>query len=214
MIELSKQNLNKTSQGIESSKQNVNVANAGIDLSKGTFLKKEFDIQLKMPQGETVAIRLNSPVITKQDIEPYRYLLKDATEIIFPEGIKEISWGVEKYNNVEKIVFPKSLEKIGGFAFAGFENLKGVEFKKGLRKIGTSAFADCPNLEWALLPTTIKEIGSFAFENCKSIMNTMYIPEGASVGDNAFHGCKNLTICIYKPTFYLFASIDDPKYNP
>lgn len=65
-----------------------------------------------------------------------------------PEGLKYI--GANAFDDIgdhfDRIVFPKSLEAIGDFAFAGCHALKTAVFKNQCTRLGKYVFADCRSL--------------------------------------------------------------------
>lgn len=88
----------------------------------------------------------------------------------------------------ETIVIPrmhngKSVTEIGEFAFNGNETMKKVVFPSTLKRIGGDAFAECALLEEVILPEGLQEIGGYAFYGCTSIRKA-YIP--ASVTEMGF----------------------------
>lgn len=76
-----------------------------------------------------------------------RHYYKIPSILIIPDGCREIG-NLAFYNEeLEKVVIPGSVEKIGEFAFCGCENaeIKLMKLKKS-RKIGPCAFKDCKKL--------------------------------------------------------------------
>ena len=102
----------------------------------------------------------------------------DEEEIIIPEFIDELpvaKIGANSFNelkNLKRVVFPKTLRQIGGYAFAGCEHLTEVSFSEGLDTIEDWAFISC-NIESVDLPTTLRMIGENAFlgNPCKQEIN-------------------------------------------
>lgn len=61
--------------------------------------------------------------------------------IYIPEGFTHIDEYVFAENsNVEKVVMPKTMRKIGREAFADCDNLKTIIFNHGIKQIGEGAF--------------------------------------------------------------------------
>tara|TARA_B100000242_G_C43028260_1_gene478917 strand:+ start:214 stop:1356 length:1143 start_codon:yes stop_codon:yes gene_type:complete len=131
------------------------------------------------------------------------------TKIKISEGVKEIYNNMfhEKngdiftvLDNVNEIIFPKSLEKIGSNCFKGFEKLKTLQFSQDSSVeliIDLGAFSDCAALEEVTLPSNINIISQGVFSNCKSL-NKINIPEGVTeIGDDAFNYCTSLKIITF-----------------
>lgn len=88
------------------------------------------------------------------------------SEVIIPEGCKEISYSVfMDCKNLERVVLPQSLERIGDFAFVGCSRLRFVEIPadSNLERIGRECFAECSRLSGFYFPPTLKYIGKNAF---------------------------------------------------
>ncbi len=95
-------------------------------------------------------------------------------EIILPETIDGVPVGKIESNsfnemhNLHRVVFPKTVKVIGGYAFAGCKNLEEVVFSEGLEVIEDWAFISC-NIANVELPDSVKSVGKNAFmgNECK-----------------------------------------------
>lgn len=76
-------------------------------------------------------------------------------ELVFPEGITEIGCGYD-----HDLAREESTE-----SFADMKYLCKVVFPKSLKKIGNNTFADCPRLKKVIFPDSIEEMGYGAFQN-------------------------------------------------
>ena len=124
-------------------------------------------------------------------------------KLVIPDGITHIEEGLcdrEGFEEIEELVLPDSLMKIGMEAFYGMEKLKSIDFGNGLEEIGDGAFARCDGLKEIKLPGSINWIGESAFENCLCL-ERVYIPSGMSsdgtgyigqICENAFRRCRSL----------------------
>lgn len=96
------------------------------------------------------------------------------------------------------LTIPKSVKKVGDFAFCNCEKLKEVEIPEGVEEIGYCAFENCPELWEVEIPKSIKIIGSLAFWNCRELREVV-IPENIEeIGNSAFENCKNAIIILKK----------------
>ncbi len=84
-------------------------------------------------------------------------------KVIVPEGVTDIEQGAFSGAFISEIVLPKTLKRIGIFAFDGCINLSRVEFQNGIEEIGFKAFAEDPQLYEVHLPESLKKIDKYAF---------------------------------------------------
>ncbi|MBQ3110550.1 MAG: leucine-rich repeat protein [Clostridia bacterium] len=92
-------------------------------------------------------------------------------KIVINEGITEVD-GMAGHKNVTEIVLPKTLEKIGGRAFANCDSLESIVISENVSKIDVMAFDECENLKEVVITSKVPlTIGRSAF----------YIAEGARV---------------------------------
>lgn len=149
-------------------------------------------------------------------------------DIVLPEYIV---YGAYKYTLVEigdqafrgqsitSISIPKTVTKIGNYAFNGCKSLTGdLIIPEGVTEIGERAFENCTGLKGGLvipesltsignyafqgctgftgnlvIPATLKHIGSDAFNGCTGFKGNLIIKEGRTeIGNSAFYGCKGL----------------------
>ena len=73
--------------------------------------------------------------------------------------------------NLQKIIFPENLKKIGKCSFKNCTSLEELYFPNTLKEIGDSAFYDCDELETIRFEedSELEIIGSYAFYNCYNI---------------------------------------------
>lgn len=74
------------------------------------------------------------------------------------------------------ITFPKSIKKVGTYAFCDCYNLISVKFGDGLEEIGARAFSNCRSLQSITFGNSVKSIGYDAFYECSSL-NQIYISD-------------------------------------
>lgn len=110
------------------------------------------------------------------------------------------------HSEIEELVLPASIERIGANAFADCVNLKSVTFvadtsvraivpQTALREIGDGAFSGCTNLEIFDLPYGVERIGARAFAGTD--LSEATIPNTVNyIGIAAFDGCSRLQTII------------------
>ena len=71
--------------------------------------------------------------------------------------------------NVEEIILPKSVERVGDHAFNWCKGLKTMTFPEGVKEIGTHVFDSCFNLKTVYIPDSCEWIDAVAFYNCTNL---------------------------------------------
>lgn len=79
------------------------------------------------------------------------------------DGTEVISINAFTKCNIEEVILPDSVKRIGEKAFANCEMLKNVKFGNGLKVIGRSAFAWCHSLKHIDFPPSLECIDICAF---------------------------------------------------
>ena len=103
--------------------------------------------------------------------------------------------GDASLDEIEKIVLPQSVKKIGDYAFYGMSNLAEivVSDEAVLERIGDQAFANCSSLTEYSLPATVKTVGEEAFTGCSALTEFTVGANVESIEINTFLGCEALT---------------------
>ena len=92
--------------------------------------------------------------------------------------------------NLSSVDIPKSVTKIGPWAFHSCKSLKAVDVPASVMKIEGEAFHSCDNLEKVTLHEGLYKIGDWAFEFCSNLYS-IYIPD--SVTDIVIRGSTTVT---------------------
>ena len=113
------------------------------------------------------------------------------------------------YYNLQQLVLPEGLLKVGYMMVADCKNLQSIEIPASVTEIEQSAFEDCRSLKSitfggssagapgrfnapASSASQLRRIGNWAFYNAHELQN-LEIPEGVEeIGDGAFYGCTYL----------------------
>ena len=118
---------------------------------------------------------------------------RDATEIIFKDGIERI--GVDAFDDcfsLKKITIPDTVTRIGDRAFRDCTSLQSIQLPPNLQYIGEYAFFCCTSLEAIYIPPTIIVIDRGAFWYCKSL-RIINIPDAVqSIGNDILRVCDDL----------------------
>ena len=106
--------------------------------------------------------------------------------------VSEIAEKTFSNTNIESIVVPETITKIGEEAFRECGQLKKACILGNVGEIAKLLFEDCWNLESVELPNGITAIGDDAFGFC-SKLKSIEIPDSVlRIGDGAFHDCLQL----------------------
>ena len=112
------------------------------------------------------------------------------------------------YYNLQQLVLPEGLQKVGYMMVAGCKNLQSIDIPASVEEIEQSAFEDCRSIQsitfggssagapgrFNALATAsqLRRIGNWAFYNAHELQH-LDIPEGVTeIGDGAFYGCTYL----------------------
>lgn len=125
-------------------------------------------------------------------------------DLIIPEGTIEIPnrFIIQTSNDgkLSSIVLPKTIRKIGDYAFCG-QLIRKVTMSDGLLSIGSSAFYDCVHLTSLELPTTMQMIGKGAFNGCNNLSSIVCnAVEPPSVMQGAFDGIAKDNFTVEVPS--------------
>ena len=100
--------------------------------------------------------------------------------------------------NIETIVLPEDVKRIGESMFEGCYSLKSLVLPENVQFIGEKAFKDCVSLKYVTFGSLIESIGNEAFSGCISLEElAINSPVLYEVGERAFKDCtslKSLTI--------------------
>lgn len=145
---------------------------------------------------------------------PWESELKKINRIVLCEGITSIGNYAFSASSVQSVELPKTIRKIGFYAFYRCNNLLSIELPEGLISIGNNAFGQCEGLKSIEIPNTVTDIGEGAFYDCKSLSfiklpnsikeikdlcfsgnkcRSIIIPNSVTrIGENAFSNCWDL----------------------
>ena len=135
--------------------------------------------------------------------------------------VKSLVLGVDKEDKtlsvlpqVEHVVIPSTVVKIGEYAFAGMRKLISVDFidESGLDEIGERAFFNCVALETCNLPQSVKIIGGMAFAGCRSITAFNVTQNVESIGIGCFASAGIDTFSVESGNSY-YTTYDGVLYN-
>lgn len=113
-------------------------------------------------------------------------------DLIIPEGTIEIPdqfMYIDPSGGLTSLILPKSLKKIGDWAFIRHTRLRNISMPEGVVFIGENAFAGCRSLTTLEFPSSMQTIQKTAFEGCYNLSNIVCnAVEPPSVMQGAFNG--------------------------
>ena len=132
----------------------------------------------------------NSPMTNKKDT------LKKA---VVKEGIVDLGYGgggrgtFSSCINLESVLLPESLVKIGQDAFCSCSSLTSITIPNNVTKLDNDAFYSCINLKSIVIPENITSIGTGAFDGCSGLTNVIIQDGVKSISYVLFKNCSSLT---------------------
>ena len=114
------------------------------------------------------------------------------TEINGEKVVGISDYAFDNYKNLEEVIVPGTVEKIGEFAFFLNSKLKKVTLNEGVKEIGKNCFSQDTALVEVSLPSTLKTISVCAFIYCTNL-ERVTIPNGVErIEEAAFSRCEKL----------------------
>ena len=117
---------------------------------------------------------------------------KDIDTIILPDTLEEISANAFFGSSIRRIHIPDSVKVIGECAFSECPNLEKLIFPNSLESIPEKLCTKSEGLTEVYIPGSVKEIGKHAFSNCKQLKSVTLHEGILSVGTMAFEKCTSL----------------------
>lgn len=101
--------------------------------------------------------------------------------------------------NIQRIVLPSSLRKIGFNAIYECGGLTEIVFAEGLEEIASEAFYRCPQLQTLRLPASVKSIGEAFVVNCQGIKSYQLAGSNSyyKVVDGVLYNAAGTTLIAY-----------------
>ena len=124
------------------------------------------------------------------------------TSFVIPDGVTEIGTeACKNCENLQQVIMPSTLKKIGDGAFEGACELSAAEIPESVTEIGASAFFEC-SLTSIQLPDGLQSIGRYAFCSqsigkfgAPRIKHAVVIPKTVTnLGKCAFGGFDEITV--------------------
>ena len=131
-------------------------------------------------------------------VNAIRLLVQDnRTGITYSESKRRIpawySYGAfEGCTNLQSIIIPQNVERIGEYAFSGCKSLTSITLPEKLERIEGYAFASSA-LHWIIIPNSVKKIDVGAFSKCENLVSVLFSNNSLDeFGSLLFSDCNNL----------------------
>lgn len=132
-------------------------------------------------------------IVSKDETVFYELLGDNIKELIIPETYKEIGEDACSARQLEKVVLPASLEKLGRYSFCDNRYLKSINIPRSITVIEPGTFHSCFSLTKVELPDTVTKINDYAFTSCTSL-TSFKIPACVKfIGCYNFYGASKLS---------------------
>lgn len=157
------------------------VFNAGYEKGKteGGTAKAEQEKSVTITQnGTTEVLPDDNKVLSKVNVE-----------VDVPSDDSKLCEMISR--DIEEIVIPKNITKIGRSAFA-YSKLKKVTIPENVTAIGISAFERCGNLAEIIMSNSVRSIDGSAFVYCNSLSKFTFPPLVKVANTQVLAYCDNL----------------------
>ena len=161
-------------------------------------------------KGSVVRIASTYQGVPVKIIAQSAFIGSEIESIIIPDSVEKIGSGsFQDCKNLVSVYMGNGLTTIDGNAFWGCDNLTTVHMP-AMVKLETGAFFKCLKLNNVVLPKTITQIGTWAFFTCESLTRVFY--EGTSEEwDKVVIGSNNYEIINVTKYFYVENESDLPN---
>ena len=125
---------------------------------------------------------------------PWDDLSNQVQNLVLPDGLTRI--GNRAFYNCTaliSVIIPASVQEIGAAAFCKNSSMTMLSLNNGLQVIGRSAFESCISLQEVRIPSTVTSIEKHAFYCCQSLVYVHVPASVQSMGSGVFSYCTRLS---------------------
>ena len=153
------------------------------------ILNEVVEIKESVFENNQILRKLKAPNLKKIGNSTF----KSSTLVEFEAPLlEEIGDNAFENTSISSIVLPKSLKKLGKYAFTNNKYLQKVQIEALMTKIKNGMFENCINLKEVKLSKTINKLGTNVFKNCRKL-NNIELPEHLKIIEkNCFWECRSL----------------------
>jgi len=162
----------------------VDAANPYLMAQDGVLFDKKGEWMISYPicKKDTEYVEPNTVKNAAGNYSRRKYLKK----LTFSSNKSRTTTSSCSFTNLETVVLPNNIKKIGRDNFCFCEKLKKIKWSKNLKTIEASAFEYCYSLKKIKFPNKLKEIEMDAFKHCDNLKSITF-PKGiVKIEKNAF----------------------------
>ena len=138
------------------------------------------------------------------------YRCGNLNTIILPDGLEKIGSGAFNYcSTLSTVAIPNSVNFIGYNSFANCSSLQSITIPGSVQTIYDQAFDGCSILDSVTISDGVKQIGTLAFRNCTSLTNITLPSSITTLSSSIFYGCSNM-----QTAYMYFTSLSNKSENP
>ncbi|GEM_PF-4715793 len=123
------------------------------------------------------------------------HMCEECTEletVVLPAELEKIGSCAFSKTALESIVIPDSVSELGEFSFAYCDKATKIEIGKGVEELGKGAFFGCTAVTSVDVPGNVEVIGESAFKNCTALSEVTLHEGTKEIGKAAFEECTAL----------------------
>lgn len=125
-------------------------------------------------------------------------LVAGSNNTVIPKSVKKIGdYAFSRRISLNNIEIPDNVTSIGNYAFYNCVGLNNITLPEKTTIIGFGAFNLCYNLKTITIPDKVTAIGDYAFSYCIRLTNVKIGNSTTDIGNYAFDGCESLTEIIF-----------------
>lgn len=130
-------------------------------------------------------------LFSDNEIPEYTFFNLEVETLVLPASLKKVGAGAFASSHIASLVVPEGVESLGDYAFYGCNNLKDVSLPASIKTVGKGAFGNCRELQTIDLSSTgITEIPAQAFSGAVNLESVSLPASVVKIGREAFSHTK------------------------
>lgn len=140
-----------------------------------------------------------NPLIYMDEVPKYFACDLDIEKIVIPNNITRIGCrAFQNCSSLTSITIPESVVSIDDYAFWGCRNLTSIAIPDNIISINEYTFTFCSSLTSITIPDSVTSIDFFAFQGCENLKSITIPNNVTNIDYGAFRDCNSLTDVYYK----------------
>lgn len=172
----------------------ITIPNNVTSIGSHAFSESEKLASIIVDESNPIYSSLNGNLYNKNQTELLQYASgKTDSSFSVPKSVTRIGEYAFYYcKNLVAVSLTNSIIDIEQYAFAGCENLKEISFPNSLKNIASDSFRNCTSLTNIVIPDNVIFMGCHSFCGCSSLVSVTIGKGLTSIAQSAFHGCDNM----------------------